>query len=191
MLGKKNKTKIYKTASGETVYGIMAEFSDPAATYHAAEKMRDAGYKAWDVYSPFPIHGIDEAMGLRTSRVPLMCGILGLSGAGLGYLFQWWVSTRGYATVVQGKPFGAWQPLMPIIFEFGVIFTSFTALLGMLAFNRLPMWYHPLMKKERFLKASDDRFIICIESRDPKFDPAGTRKLLENAGGFNVDLVEE
>ncbi len=191
MLGKKNKTKIYKTASGETVYGIMAEFSDPAATYHAAEKMRDAGYKAWDVYSPFPIHGIDEAMGLRTSRVPLMCGILGLSGAGLGYLFQWWVSTRGYATVVQGKPFGAWQPLMPIIFEFGVIFTSFTALLGMLAFNKLPMWYHPLMKKERFLKASDDRFIICIESRDPKFDPAGTRKLLENAGGFNVDLVED
>lgn len=185
------KQKIYRTASGQTVYGVMAEFPDPAATYHAAEKMRDAGYKAWDVYAPFPIHGIDEAMGLRTSRVPLMCGILGLSGAGLGYLFQWWVSTRGYATVVQGKPFGAWQPLMPIIFEFGVIFTSFTALLGMLVLNRLPMWYHPLMKKERFLKASDDRFIICVEARDPKFDPTGTRKLLENIGGTNVDLVEE
>lgn len=187
----KPKQKIYKTASGDFVYGLMAEFKDPAATYHAAEKMRDAGYKKWDVYAPFAIHGIDEAMGCPTSRVPLMCGILGLSGAGLGFLFQWWVRTQGYALTVQGKPFGAWQPLMPIIFEFGVIFTSFTALLSMLAFNRLPMWYHPLMKKERFLKASDDRFIICVESKDPKFDPEGTKKALENAGGYNIDLVEE
>jgi hypothetical protein len=187
----KSKQKIYKTTGGEVVYGMMAEFADPAATYHAAEKMRDAGYKNWDVYAPFPIHGIDEAMGLKTSRVPLLCGILGLSGAGLGFLFQWWVSAKAYPMVVQGKPYGAWQPLMPIIFEFGVIFTSFTALLSMFAFNRLPMWYHPLLKKERFLRTSDDRFVICVEARDPKFDPEGTRKLLEQAGGRNVDLVED
>jgi len=160
----KAKTKIYKTTAGQLVYGLMAEFSDPAATYHAAEKIRDAGYKKWDVYSPFAIHGIDEAMGMPTSRVPLACGIIGLSGAAVGFLFQWWVKTQGYPTVVQGKPHGAWQPLMPIIFEFGVIFTSFTALLTMLAINKLPRWYHPLLKKERFLKTSDDRFIICIEA---------------------------
>lgn len=185
------RTKIYKTSGGEVVYGMMAEFATPADTFHAAEKMRDAGYSRWDVYAPFPIHGIDEAMGLKTSRVPLLCGLLGLSGAGLGYLFQWWVSHQAYPMVVQGKPYGAWQPLMPIIFEFGVIFTSFTALLSMLAFNRLPMWHHPLLKKERFLRASDDRFVICVEAKDAKFDPDGTKRLLENAGGFNVDLVEE
>ncbi len=188
---KRGKSKVFMTTQGEVVYGMMAEFKDPAATYHAAEKMRDAGYKSWDVYSPFAIHGIDEAMGMSTCRVPLLCGILGLSGAGLGYLFQWWVSAKAFPLNVQGKPYDAWQPFMPIIFEFGVIFTAFTALLSMLAFNKLPMWYHPLSKKERFLKASDDRFIICVESRDAKFDPEGTRKLLEHAGGFNIDLVEE
>lgn len=187
----KTRSKIFKTTSGEIVYGIMAEFADPAATYSAAEKVRDAGYRNWDVYAPFAIHGIDEAMGLKTSRVPLMCGIMGLCGAGLGYLFQYWVSQMAYPMVVQGKPPGAWQPFMPIIFEFGVIFTSFTALLGMLALNRLPMWYHPLLKKERFLKSSDDRFIVCIESKDPKFDAEGARKLLENAGGRNIDLVAD
>lgn len=185
------KRKIYKTDTGETVYGMLAEYATPADFYHACEKVRDAGYSNWDSYAPFAVHGIDEAMGMPKSRLPLMVGILGLSGAGLGYLFQWFVTHVLYPLVVQGKPTGAWEAYAPITFEFGVIFTAFTALLGMLAFNRLPMHYHPLLKKERFLRVSDDRFIIAIEARDPKFDPKQTRQLLEAAKGSNVDLVEE
>jgi hypothetical protein len=187
----KKTGKIYKTSAGEVVYGMMAEFATPADTYHAAEKMRDAGYKNWDVYSPFMIHGIDEAMGLKYSRLPLTVGVIGLSGAAVGFFFQWWVATHGFATVVQGKPFGAWQPFIPVTFEIGVLFTAFTCILSMLAFNLLPMWYHPLMKKERFLRVSDDRFVIAIEARDPSFDPKKTAALLTGAKGYNVELVEE
>lgn len=187
----RKQSKIYKTPAGETVYGMMAEFATPADVYHAAEKFRDAGFKHWDLYSPFPIHGIDEAMGLKTSRVPLLTGLIGLGGAGVGFLFQYWVSVFGYATVVQGKPIGAWQAFVPVTFEIGVLFTAFTALISMLAFNTLPMWYHPLFKKARFLRVSDDRFVICVESRDPNFDPAKTRQMFESAKGYNIDLVEE
>lgn len=187
----RKQMKIYKTQAGEVVYGMMAEFATPADTYHAAEKMRDAGYRNWDVYSPFPIHGIDEAMGLKTSRLPLVTGLVGLSGAAVGYFFQWWVTNHGYMTVVQGKAPGAWEPWVPVTFEIGVLFTAFCALLSMFAFNALPMWYHPLLKKDRFLRVSDDRFVICVEARDPNFDSAKTRALLESAKGYNVDLVED
>lgn len=183
--------KIYKTEDGGVVYGVMAEFDTPADLFHAAEKVRDAGYSRWDVYSPFPVHGMEEAMGLKATRLPLLTGIVGLSGAGLGYLFQWWVTTKGYATVVQGKPFDAFQPWVPVTFEIGVLFTAFCALLGMFAFNALPMWYHPLLKKDRFLRVSDDRFVICIEASDPKFDPDRTRELLEKLHGRHFDFVEE
>lgn len=183
--------KIYKTEGGEVVYGVMAEFDTPASLTHGAEKVRDAGYTKWDVYSPFPVHGMEEAMGLKGTLLPLLTGVVGLGGAGVGYLFQWWVTTQGYATVVQGKPFDAFQPWVPVTFEIGVLFTAFTALLGMFAFNALPMWYHPLLKKQRFLRVSDDRFVICIESSDPKFDPDRTRELLEKAGGKHFDFVEE
>jgi hypothetical protein len=183
--------KIYKTESGERVHGIMAEFATPADLYHAAEKVRDAGYRQWDVYSPFAIHGMDEAMGAPATKLPLIVGFMGLSGAGLGYLMQWWMTAMDYPLVVQGKPFDAWEQFIPITFEVGVLFTAFSTLFGMFAFNKLPMWHHPLMKKERFLRVSDDRFVICIESKDAKFDPAATRSLLEKAGATGIDLVEE
>lgn len=182
---------IYKTPTGQTVYGIMAEFATPADLSHAAEKVRDAGYSKWDVYSPFPVHGMEEAMGLKNTKLPLLTGVVGLCGAGVGLLFQWWVTAVAYPMIVQGKPFFAWEPWTPVTFEFGVLFTAFWALLGMLAFNKLPMWYHPLMKKERFLRVSDDRLVICIETADPKFNHESTRKLLEAAGGRHVELVEE
>jgi hypothetical protein len=183
--------KVYKTPAGEVVYGVMAEFATPADIYHAAEKLRDAGYKHWDVYAPFPIHGIDEAMGLKPSRLPLMAGVIGLSGAGVGFFFQWWVSTYGYTTIVQGKPAGAWEAFVPVTFEIGILFTAFTCILGMLALNVLPAWYHPLLKKDRFLRVSDDRFVVCIEARDPAFDPDKTRRMLETLKGYNIDLVED
>jgi hypothetical protein len=183
--------KHYKTEKGDKVHGIMAEFPDPTAIIHAARKVRDAGFRRWDVYSPFPVHGMDEAMGVQRTKLPLLVGLVALSFAGLGFFFQWGVSEKLYPLVVQGKPPGAWQPLIPITFEFGVLGTAFTTLIGMLAFNALPRFHHPLMKKERFLRVSDDRFINCIEARDEKFDPKGTRKLLEGAGATSIELVEE
>ncbi|QOI99549.1 MAG: DUF3341 domain-containing protein [Phycisphaeraceae bacterium] len=186
----------FVTEKGQPLYGITAEFATPAAVYHAAETIRDAGYRAWDVYAPFPIHGIDEAMGIKRTKLPLIVGAAAAVGVLLGYLLQWWGSNVGYQTVVQGKPFGSvteggWESFVPITFEVGVLLGSFATLIGMLALNGLPRHHHPLMKKDRFLRTSDDLFMICIESKDEKFDPDRVKELLKSAGGTNLDLVED
>jgi hypothetical protein len=172
--------KLYVTEAGVPVHGVIAEFANPAATYHAAEKVRDAGYSKWDVFSPF-----------------LLVGVGAMTGVTLAYLMQWWMSAVDYPLVTQGKPYGSlvgeggWESFVPITFELGVLFSAFTALIGMLALNGLPRHHHPLMKKERFLRVSDDRFIICVEAADDKFDPEATRALLASLGGTNIDLVED
>jgi len=183
--------RIYKTEAGATVHGVMAEFANPGDLYHAAEIVRDAGVRDWDVYSPFPIHGIEEAMGLKANRLPLIVGVVGLTMACVGFGFQYYVRAVEYPIVHQGKPPDSWQVLVPVTFELGVLFTAFTCILGMFIFNRLPMWHHPLLKKERFLRTSDDRFIIAVEASDPKFVPQETREMLLKAGATRVELVEE
>ena len=188
------KNKVYVTEAGAPVYGMVAEFDTPAAVYHAAEQVRDQGFRKWDVYAPFPIHGIDEAMGIKRTILPLMVGIIGVTGAGLGYLMQWWISNN-YPLVTHGKPFGSftqggWESFVPITFELGILFSAFTAIIGMLALNGLPRHNHPLFRKTRFLHVSDDRFMICVESEDERFDPEGTRALLTKLGGTNIDVVE-
>lgn len=183
--------KVYATEAGEAIHGILAEFATPAEVVHAAEAVRDAGYVKWDVHSPFPIHDMEASMGMPRTKLPVAIGVIGLSGAGLGFLLQAWVSTQGYATMVQGKPFLAWQAFVPITFELGILSAAFTAILGMLMLNGLPRWHHPLFKKERFLSVSDDRFFISIEASDAKFDPDQTRALLEKAGAKSIELVEE
>jgi Protein of unknown function (DUF3341) len=187
----KTSGRLYTTEAGVPVHGMIAEYATPADIYAAAEAVRDAGYSRWDLYSPFPIHGIDEAMGIRRTKLPVLIGCIGLTGASLGFLMQYWMTAVDYKMLVQGKPFGAWEAFIPITFELGILFSAFTAIIGMLAFNRLPMWHHPLLKKDRFLRVSDDRFMICIEAADERFDPERTRHLLESTGGSNVDLVED
>jgi len=181
----------YVTENGKAVHGIVAEFASPSAVYHAAEKVRDKGYKRWDLYSPFPIHGIEEAMGFKRTKLPLLVATIGFTGAGLGLLLQYWVTAVAYPLVVQGKPYGAWEPFVPIMFELGVLPSAFAALFGMLALNGLPRFHHPLLARKDFWRVSDDRFFICIEAEDAKFDAAEVRKLLEGAGAMNVDLVED
>lgn len=181
----------FVTESGAEVYGVMAEFHTPAAVYHAAEKVRDAGYSKWDVYSPFPIHGIEGAMGMKRTILPVIVAFGAFSGTGLAYLMQWWMSAVDYPLVVQGKPPWAWEPFTPIVFELSVLLASFTALGAMLALNGLPRWHHPLFQKDRFLRCSQDRFCIAIEAADGKFEPGATRKLLEAAGAKAIELVEE
>jgi hypothetical protein len=189
-------SKQFVTEKGEPIFGIMAEFATPADVYHAAEKIRDAGYTKWDLYSPFPIHGIDEAMGITRTKLPLIVGAAAIVGVTCGYLLQWYGSNVGYQLVTQGKPYGSlteggWESFVPIMFEVSVLFAAFASLIGMLALNGLPRHHHPLMKKEAFLLTSDDKFVVCIEASDPKFDPDTVKGIFKKNHGYNIDLVED
>ena len=171
-------------------YGILGEFATPADLYHACERVRDAGFTRWDAHSPFPVHGLSGAMGLRRSRLPWFVLVMGLMGAALGFALQWWVHTSAYPLVISGKPFFAWPALIPITFEVAVLFGALAAVFGMFGLNRLPMHYHPLFRSKVFERVTDDAFFISIESWDPRFDPSATGKLLESLGARSVELLE-
>lgn len=181
----------FVSEAGNRVYGIVAEFSETPKVYHAAEMVRDAGYSKWDVHSPFPVHGMEKAMGIKSTKLPLIAVGAAVSGVAFAMLLQWGTSAYLYPMVVQGKPYGAWEPFIPIMFELGVLFTAFACLIGMLALNGLPRFHHPLFGHERFYRTSNDRFIIAIEADDPNFDPQKTRALLEQAGGTDITIIEE
>jgi len=171
-------------------YGILAEFTTAADLYRACERVRDAGFTRWDAHSPFPVHGIERAMGLRRSPLPWIVLVMGLMGAALGFGLQWWVHAAAYPLVISGKPYLAWPAFIPITFELGVLFAAFGAVLGMLGLNRLPMHYHPLFRSRVFERATDDAFFISIESWDPRFDASATKKLLDSLGARSVELLE-
>lgn len=172
-----------------SAWGLLAEFDSPAALYHACEEVRDAGYSSWDAHSPFPVHGLDQAMGLRRSRLPWIVLVAGLAFAAGGFALQAWVHSSAYPLVISGKPYFTWQAYVPVTFELGVLGGALAAVLGMLAFNQLSRHNHPLFNSPRFERVSDDRFFISIEAGDPKYDEAFTRRLLERAGALAVELV--
>ncbi len=171
-------------------YGILAEFATPADLYQACERVRDEGFTRWDAHTPFPVHGLDKAMGLPRSPLPWIVLVMGLTGAALGFGLQAWVHTSAYPLVISGKPFFSWPAFIPITFEVAVLFAAFGAVFGMLGLNRLPMHHHPLFQSRVFERASDDAFFISIESWDPRFDPSATGKLLESLGARSVELLE-
>lgn len=171
-------------------YGLLAEFASPADLYRACERVRDEGFTRWDAHTPFPVHGLDRAMGLGRSPLPWIVLGLGLTGAVVGFLLQWWVHTTAYPLVISGKPFNAWPAFIPITFEVAVLFAAMGAVFGMLALNRLPMHHHPLFRSKVFERVTDDGFFISIESWDPRFDPSATRTLLESLGARHVELLE-
>ncbi len=181
----------FRTPEGGVVHGVMAEFPNSAAVYHAAEQVRDAGFQKWDVFAPFPIHGIDEAMGMKRTKLPLIVAGGAITGITVALLMQWWMTAVDYPLVVQGKDYSAWEPWVPVTFELGVLFSAFSALIGMLALNGLPRWNHPLLKSERFLRVSDDKFVIVIEAGDAKFQGSDTVTMLQGMGATAVELVEE
>jgi hypothetical protein len=172
------------------IYGIVAEFATASDLYHACERVRDEGFTRWDAHTPFPVHGLDKAMGLRRSPLPWIVLVMGLSGAAGGFILQWWVHASAYPLVISGKPYFSWPAFIPITFELGVLFAALGAVFGMLGLNRLPMLYHPLFQSKVFEQASDDRFFISIESWDPRFDPSATGTLLESLGAQSVELLE-
>jgi hypothetical protein len=172
-------------------YALLAEFETPAAIMHAAQVIRDAGYKRWDVHTPFPIHGLDGAMGLRNSRVGWYTFIGGATGFTLGMLMIWWCGKVDYPIPVGGKPLFSPIPAVPIAYELTILLGSFGTLFGMFVLNRLPRHYHPLLKHPRFRNVTHDRFYVVIEYTDPKFSDTETRKLLEHAGGRHLEVVED
>lgn len=177
--------------SASKPYGIIAEFDKPADVMHAAEQVRDAGYKVWDVHTPYPIHGMDDAMGLKNSKVGWFSFIGGVSGYTTGMLLIWWTNAVDYKIMIGGKPmfspFGAFPPS----YELTILFGAFGALLGMLFLNRLPRLNHPLLKHDRFKLVTHDKYFIVIETADPKYSPKETRELLEKTGSKRIELVEE
>jgi len=172
------------------VYGALAEFATPAALYKACELVRDAGFTRWDAHTPFPVHGLEGAMGMKRSKLPWIILFMGLGGAATGFGLQTWVHMSAYPLVISGKPLFTWPAFIPITFELGVLGGALGAVFGMLALNKLPMHHHPLFEVPRFARFADDRFFISIESWDPKFDATGTVRLLQQAGAIHVDLVE-
>ncbi|HHL70879.1 MAG TPA: DUF3341 domain-containing protein [Bacteroidetes bacterium] len=172
------------------VYGILAEFDNPAELLHAAEKVRDAGYKRFDCHSPFPIHGMDEAMGLKRSPLGWMVGFMGMTGAGLGTLMQWWMNAVDYKLVISGKPFFSYPAYVPVTFGVGVLFAALTAVFGMFHLNRLPMLHHPVYYSDNFGKVTDDGFMISVEATDPKFDAQATKSFFESIGAKSVELLQ-
>src|SRR6187397_1323462 len=171
-------------------YGVLAEFATPADLYRACERVRDAGFTRWDAHTPFPVHGLDKAMGLRRSPLPWIVLVMGLTGAVLGFGLQWWVHGSAYPLVISGKPYVAWPAYIPITFEVAVLFAALGAVGGMFALNKLPMHHHPLFQSKIFERVTDDAFFISIESWDPKFEAAATGELLESLGARSVELLE-
>jgi hypothetical protein len=171
-------------------YGLLAHFAGPRELYRACEEIRDAGYTRWDAHTPFPVHGLERAMGLRASRLPWIVLVMGLCGAGGGMLLQWWVHTRAYPLVISGKPLFSWPAFVPVTFELGVLFAALGAVFGMLALNQLPTYYHPLFHSGPFERFSTDAFFVSIEAWDPLFDERKTAELLHQAGATRVERIE-
>src|SRR5450432_4675106 len=172
-------------------YGIIAAFDTPPDLYHACEKVRDAGFSQWDALTPFPIHGLDAAMGMRRSKVPRFSLAGGLTGFCTGMSFIAWANAYEYPLIVGGKPFFSPMFAFPVSYELTILFTAFATIFGMFFLNGLPMHYHPVMKAPQFVRAMDDRFYIVIEAADPKFNAAQTRSLLQQAGGRDIAEIEE
>jgi len=170
-------------------WGILAEFPNPGKLFSACENIRDLGYRKWDAHSPFPVHGLERAMGLRDSLLPWVVLVMGLTGASLAMLLQWWISAVAYKLVIAGKPFFSWPAFIPVTFEIGVLFSALGAVIGMFAFNGLPRLNHPLFNSERFLRSTDDGFFISIEAADPNFDPETIESFLVGLGATSVEVV--
>ncbi len=174
----------------ERTYGLIATFDSTAALMGAAEAVRDAGYRKWDCIVPFPVHGLDKAMGLGRSRVPRFSLVGGITGFFTGMVMIWYMDKFDYALSVGGKPFFSPLYAFPVSYELTILFTAFATIGGMFLVNGLPMHYHPVLNYENIRRGTDDLFFVVIEKADPRYDAANTRALLEKAGGREIAEIE-
>jgi ActD protein len=174
-----------------STYGLIAIFETPAEIYAAAKQVRDAGYQNWDCITPCPIHGLDQAMGLRRSIVPRYSLTGGITGFCTGMSMIWYMNGFDYTLTVGGKPFFSPLFAFPVSYELTILFTAFATIGGMFFVNGLTKLYHPVLKYEHIVRGMDDRFFIVIETSDPRYHPANTRALLERAGGRSITELED
>ena len=172
------------------LYGLMGEFEEPTTIVKAARHAHDEGYRRMDAYTPFPIEELTEAIGFHHTRLPLIVLIGGIVGCFGGFLLCYWVSTVTYPLNIGGRPLNSWPAFIPVTFECTILLAALSAVLGMLALNGLPQPYHPVFNVPSFEQASRNRFFLCIESADPKFDREATRAFLVGLGAIEVSEVE-
>ncbi len=177
--------------SKEKKVGILAEFNSAPDIYHACEKVRDAGYRKWDACTPFPVHGLEKAMGLKPSYLPWLVLIAGLAGLILGLWFIVWVSAYDYPLNIGGKPTWSIPAFIPVMFEIVVLFSALTAAFSMFAINKLPTLHHWSFNSKRFEKVTDNKFFIMIDGSDGEYEKNRTSKLLSNAGAINLEILEQ
>jgi hypothetical protein len=176
---------------GEAPALLLAEFDTPGDCLHAAEALRDAGYRDFDTHSPFPIHGMDDAMGLKDSKLGWIVFPIGLMGTTLAFVMMHWMNNIDYPIIIGGKPatISSIPSMVPIMFELTILLSAFAAVFGMLGLNKLPRHHHPIFNSERFATFSDDKFFVSVESTDPKWSTDKTRKLLEGLHPKSLELV--
>lgn len=177
-------------ADNKKEIGILAEYDSASAIFHACEQVRDAGFRRFDSYTPFPVHNLDKAMGLGPSYLPWLVLIAGVTGASLAMLFMVWASAYDYPLNIGGKPTFSIPAFIPVTFEVTILFSGLTAVFGMYFLNGLPVYHHPLFDIAKFAKATDDRFFIMIEVRDKKYDRERVIDFLNRTGALSTTVVE-
>jgi len=171
-------------------FGVIGYFHDPAEIYKACESLRDAGYRKFDAHTPFPVHGLENAMGLRPSVLPWIVLAAAITGFSSALLMQIWMTVYDYPLIIGGKPFLTLPSYVPIAFELTILFSAFGSFFGMWGLNGLPRFFHPTMQHPQFGRATDDLFFVSIESTDPNYDSVRTKSLLEGLGAKEVLEVQ-
>jgi len=171
--------------------GYLLEFDSPDGILTAARRVRDAGFTRWDTHTPFPVHGLDRAMGLRATALPWIVMAFGVLGCTTGLLLQWWTNAHNYPLVISGKPLWSIPASIPVTFELTVLLSAIGAFLGMLLLNGFPRWHHPVFTSDRFRRATQDRFFLSVESGDPLFDERKTAEFLSGLGGTHLEKLED
>jgi hypothetical protein len=173
------------------LYGVMGEFDTPEQIMAAAKKTQEAGYKHVTAYTPFPIEGLAERIGFKWTAVPLLTFIGGLGGGITGFAMQYWMMAISYPLNIGGRPLNSWPAFIPVTFELTILGAASFAVFGMLALNKLPQPYHPVFHVDRFAHASTDKFFLCIQAKDPKFDLAETARFLQGLNASHVTEVKD
>lgn len=173
------------------LHGVMAEYDNEHDLVEGARRAHELGYRRMDGYSPIPVHGLEEAMGRRRTRLPLLVLLGGLTGAAGGLTMMIFSAAYHYPLNIAGRPYVSWPMFVPITFECTILLASFTAVFGMLGLNGLPQPYHPTFNVPAFVRASSNSFFLCVEATDPQFDPAKVRRDLETTGARAVHDVPE
>ncbi len=181
----------HSSSTSNELFGYVAEFDSASSLYHAAEKIRDAGFRRWDVHTPFPVHGMDHAMGLGKSWLSAIVLGGGITGSLTALVMQFFTQVALYPTVVQDKPtnFFTLPAFFPVTFELTILFSAFATVAGLFSLIVLPRWNHPLFNSALFSKFSNDGFLLVIEARDPKFKGEKTKELLTDIGASKVEEV--